>query len=163
MGAGRAARVILPVLLALAVPAWASAPTQTPEMTLAYRPSTGQPALDAALPDINHYAERHPDAFLDELEWFAGAGRKDMAAWLAVPGHQAADLFLGCHLAAVRGQSCAVLMQAFDAAGEEGWAAVARTLEPRPDRAQWQQVAQRLRDACRRWARPVPASLRGTR
>ena len=147
------------LLLAVLVTGWAALPAtaaQTVEMTAAYRVNTGNAFVDTVLQDINHYVERHPQAFVDELEWFANGNRRQMETWLAAEGHQGADLYFGCQLAMVIERSCAAVMAQFDAAAG-GWQAVLDGLEPRLGRAQWAQLEARIRDSYQRLARPLPA------
>ena len=48
---------------------------QTAERSEAYEVQTGDRWLDAQLQDINHYAERYPDAFRDEVARYANVPR----------------------------------------------------------------------------------------
>ena len=148
------------VALLLAVVSPLVAAAQTTAMTDAYRVDTGHTFVDAALTDINHYVERHPDAFLDELEWYAGAARAPMAAWLARPGQQGADLYFGCQLAALLERSCARVMADFVEAGEGGWSSVLAGLTPPLERSQWAALETRIRASYRRWERPLPVVTR---
>lgn len=166
--------LLLGVLLLAALPASAE---QTPEMT-SYRADTGQRSLDAWLADLNHYVERHPDAFLDALHHGTGVPRSQLQAWLATPGRQAADLYLACHLAQLLGQPCQRLLalrpvasaqeagtEADDADADAGWqqalaGAAAQDPALRVSAAHWQQVREHLARDYRYFARPQPGARR---
>ena len=70
---------------------WAATAEQTPEKSAAYVVDTGDAWVDAQLQDINHYAERYPDSFLDEVARYAGVSRGYIAALMYTHGWQAAS------------------------------------------------------------------------
>ena len=150
-------RALLLASLGLVVAVLPVRAAQTPEMTAAYTVDTGNAFVDAALRDVNHYVERHPDAFLDELEWFADGNRRQLSTWLAAAGHQGADLYFGCQLAVILERSCAAVMADFDAAGPSGWNGVLEALPQPLSAAQWSTLEDRIRASWQRWARPLPA------
>lgn len=154
---------LLLAVLALAPVLWPAMARaeQTPEMTAAYRAQTGQRGLDAWLADLNHYVERHPDAFLDALHHGTGIARRTLRGWLDTPGRQAADLYLACQLAVLLDTPCPQLLQWRDGAGDTGWQgalAAAGQGEPplRVGAAQWQAVREALARDYRHFARPQP-------
>ncbi len=80
-------RVLL--LSLLLVPATVLA-QQTAERSAAYEVETGDSWVDAQLQDINHYAERYPDAFLDEVSRYAGVPRGYISALFTARTRRAA-------------------------------------------------------------------------
>ena len=162
-------RAGLLLALALLAPAGDVLAEQTSEMTAAYRAQTGQRSLDAWLADLNHYVERHPEAFLDVLHHGTGIARNQLQRWLQAPGRQAADLYLACHLAVLLEQPCPRLLAVLDAAAGLGWEAAlqaageavdggpaALTVTP----AHWRSVRENLTRDYRHFARPQPGQSR---
>ncbi|TDK24351.1 hypothetical protein E2F46_08680 [Luteimonas aestuarii] len=124
-------------------------------------PRTGDAWVDTQLPDIDRYAARHPDAFVDELVRYQGAPRLVVEEALQA-GMPAGHLYYACALAQAAGRSCRNALDAWPPAGDEGWAAVAEVLAPdRPGEAQ-QRVKRGIVESYTRWARPITldASLR---
>jgi hypothetical protein len=78
------------LLSLLLVPATVLA-QQTAERSAAYEVETGDSWVDAQLQDINHYAERYPDAFLDEVSRYAGVPRGYISALFTTHGWQAGE------------------------------------------------------------------------
>lgn len=134
---------------------------QTAQMSAAYQPDTGRKDIDAGLVDINYYVERHPDAFVDALHHQSGVARPQLQQWLQQPGRQAADLYLACQLAVIVEQPCQQLLQARDAAGDEGWQAALQAQQIRLDSRQWRALRQAIVRSYQVWARPLPQRLRG--
>lgn len=151
---------LLAMLLALPLPALAA---QTAEMTAAYQAGTGDALVDAVLTDMNHYIERHPDAFVDELQRHAGVSRQAVQGWLDSGQWQGADVYFACQMAQLINQPCAVLLDARAQAAADGWKAVLATLEPGPGPQHWRQLRSRLATSYRHWARPLPPAAAALR
>ena len=93
-------------LLLVAVLLWLpllAAAQQTPEKSQAYQVHTGDAWVDAQLQDINHYAERYPESFLDEVARYASVPRDDIAALFSTHGWQAGDIYFACFWAMAAG------------------------------------------------------------
>lgn len=150
-------------LLVLALLAGPVVAQQTPEMTAAYQADTGERAVDAVLADINRYVERHPDAFVDELQRYAAVSRSVSEAWLDSGSWQAGDVYFACQLAQISERPCQHLLDARLQAGQGGWKAALASLEPALKPAHWQQLRQRIVASYRHWARPLPEGARGLR
>jgi hypothetical protein len=86
---------------------------QTAERSAAYEVETGDSWVDAQLQDINHYAERYPDAFLDEVSRYAGVPRGYISALFTTHGWQAGDIYFACFWAKASGQTCRDSVRAF--------------------------------------------------
>ncbi len=69
---------------------------QTAERSAAYEVATGDRWIDAQLQDINHYAERYPDAFLDEVSRYADVPRGYINALFTTHGWHAGDIYFAC-------------------------------------------------------------------
>lgn len=149
--------LVLGLPLVMVIPAQAE---QTIERTDRYHAASGHVRLNAWLQDVNHYAERHPAAFIDELEWHAGADPVLLRTWLVPDARQAADLFLACQLAALRGTDIHPLLSGIDVSGAGQWQSVLDGLKVPLSAAEMASLEKRFQSSYRRWARPAPASLR---
>lgn len=116
-------------------------------------PGTGDPWIDTHLLDIDRYAARYRDAFVDELVRYRGAPRA-MAEQALGEGTTAGDLYFACALAQAKGRACRAILDA-RAASPGGWEALARSYEV-PALAQ---IHRRIRgdisESYLRWARPL--------
>lgn len=115
------------LLSLLLVPATVLA-QQTAERSAAYEVETGDSWVDAQLQDINHYAERYPDAFLDEVSRYAGVPRGYISALFTTHGWQAGDIYFACFWAKASGQTCRDSVRAFSQDPEGGWEAVVKRM-----------------------------------
>lgn len=124
-------------------------------------PGTGDAWVDATLLDIDRYAARYPDAFVDEMERYHGAPRDLVGALLADRRWSAGDIYFACALAQVAGQPCrsAVMQRERDAAPD--WQAIARRFGVTPDADAFHRIKRAIVLSYQRWARPltVDASL----
>lgn len=124
-------------------------------------PATGDGWIDKQLVDINRYADRHREAFIDELARYQGAPRtlvQDALDDDVAPG----DAYYACALAQALGRPCRELLVAWRVDASDGWSGVARRLEPeRADQAR-DRVKRGIVESYDRWARPLTldASLR---
>lgn len=108
---------------------------QTAERSAAYVVETGDRWVDAQLQDINYYAERYPDAFLDEVSRYAGVPRGYISALFTTHGWQAGDIYFACFWAKASGQTCRDSVRAFSQDPDGGWEAVVKRMPVKPDGA----------------------------
>ncbi|WP_313179519.1 hypothetical protein [Stenotrophomonas sp.] len=128
----RSSLLLLSLLLLAPAPVLAQ---QTAERSAAYAVETGDRWLDAQLQDINHYAERYPDAFLDEVSRYANVPRGYVSALFTTHGWQAGDIYFACFWAKASGQTCRDSVRAFSQNPEGGWEAVVTRMPVKPDGA----------------------------
>ena len=152
-------RAGLLALLLMLLP-WAAAAEQTPEKSAAYVVDTGDAWVDSQLQDINHYAERYPDSFLDEVSRYAGVSRGYVAALMHTHGWQAGDIYFACFWAHVIEHSCRESVQAWSrAVPEEGeakrWKAVVDELPVTPTNLHWRALRHAIVASHDHWDRPV--------
>jgi hypothetical protein len=141
---------LLALLFAFTV---APAGAQAPEDAATWAPRTGDAWVDATLADINAYATRYPDAFVDELARYQSAPRALVEETLsadATPG----DVYFACAMAQALGRPCRELLQAWREDAGEGWGGVARRVDPTLAGPALQRVRRGLVDSYARWARP---------
>jgi hypothetical protein len=124
----------------------------------AWTPATGDEGIDRALADINDYARRYPDAFVDELVRYHGAPRAYVEALLGEGGWMPGDVWYACAVAQVVGRSCRYVADEWRAHPGEGWGALAQRLGVAPGSGQFRQLKDGFAPAYARWARPLPAS-----
>ncbi|KAF1699443.1 hypothetical protein CSC62_00640 [Pseudoxanthomonas jiangsuensis] len=128
---------------------------QEPEGTATPAPyASGDAWLDGRLADIDVYAARHPEAFLAEIERYAGVPRAYVRSLLQQPGWRAGDAWFACFLAREIEAGCRDVVRARSHAGADAdWARVAE--EAGADAAAFARLRLALADSYRRWARPL--------
>lgn len=122
----------------------------------AWAPRTGDAVVDARLADINVYAQRFPEAFLDELVRYFDAPRPLLEDLLG-KGRAPGDLYYACALARVTGRPCRGMLQAWQAGGDTGWEKVAHRFGVEPGDARAQRLRAGIAGSYARWGRPLPA------
>ncbi len=145
---------LLLLLSALLVPTITLA-QQTAEKSATYTVQTGDAWVDTWLSDINHYAERYPDSFLDEVSRYSGVDRGYAAALVNNHGWHAADVYFACFWAKAIKHSCRDTVRAFSANPEGGWEAVVERLPVAPDNLHWRAVRHDIVASFRHWDRPI--------
>ena len=116
-------------------------------------PATGDAVVDARLDDINRYAGRYPDAFVDELVVISSSATA--AGGPARPQERVPEISLRLRAVAGVGRPCRGVIEA--------WSAGHRTAG-RASRVTWASTGQRARQAAARgdgrqrsrWGRPLP-------
>jgi len=145
-------RALLSILLL--VPATVLA-QQTAERSAAYEVNSGDSWLDAQLQDINHYAERYPDAFLDEVSRYADVPRAYVSALFTAHGWQASDIYFACFWAKASGQTCRDSVRAFSQNPEGGWEAVVERMPVKPTNLHVRAVRHAVVASFEHWDRPI--------
>ncbi|HYQ23748.1 hypothetical protein [Stenotrophomonas sp.] len=128
---------------------------QTAERSAAYTVETGDRWLDAQLQDINHYAERYPDAFLDEVARYADVPRGYISALFTTHGWQAGDIYFACFWAKASGQTCRDSVRAFSQNPEGGWEAVVTRMAVKPENGHVRAVRHAVVASFAHWDRPI--------
>ena len=128
---------------------------QTAERSAAYEVATGDSWVDAQLQDINHYAERYPDAFLDEVSRYADVPRGYISALFTTHGWQAGDIYFACFWAKASGQTCRDSVRAFSQDPDGGWEAVVKRMPTRPDNLHYRAVRHAIVASYQHWDRPI--------
>lgn len=142
------------LLSLLLVPAIAPA-QQTAEKSATYAVDTGDAWIDTWLADINHYAERYPDSFLDEVARYSGVDRGYIAALVNNHGWHAADVYFACFWAKAIKVSCREVVRAFSAHREGGWQAAVEALPVPPDNLHKRALRHAIVASYRHWDRPI--------
>jgi len=128
---------------------------QTEALSAAYTVHTGDAWVDTWLQDVNRYAERYPDSFLDEVSRYADVPRGYVAALVNTHGWQAADVYFACFWAKAIERSCRDSVRAFTSDPQGGWEAVVQRLPVQPENRHWRSVRHAMVASYRHWDRPI--------
>ena len=120
-------------------------------------PRTGNAWIDARLPDMDAYAARYREAFIDEIVRYHEAPRALVEEALADESMTPGDVYFACSLAQASGRPCRAVLEAWrsDAAG--GWQGVAERLGVAPAAAIYRRIRGDIAESYVRWARPLDA------
>ena len=140
--------------LALLLPAALCA--QEPPVHAPYEPRTGDAWIDRALADINDYAARYPDSFVDEVSRYLDVPRDYAQAMLGQPSWRAGDIHFACAFAKVIAKPCREVVRAWSRDHAEGWRGVAKDFDVRPGFMEYKRVREAIRASYAHWARPLP-------
>jgi hypothetical protein len=124
----------------------------------AWEPGTGDAVVDARLADINRYAARYPEAFVDELVRYFDAPRPLLEERLGQKGGVAGDLYYACALARVTGRPCRGVLEARAAAPASDWETIARGLGVEPGGARAKRLREGIAGSYARWGRKLPGT-----
>jgi len=125
--------------------------------TAAY--ATGDGWIDRQLADIDAYARRYPDSYIDELARYLDVRRGYAAAVLQAPGWRAGDLYLACAWAQAHARSCREQVRAYSAGRAQGWQAVLAS-QGEADNAGYRAVRHAIVASYDRWDRPIVLDAR---
>lgn len=140
----------LALLVPLALHAQEAAPADE------YQPRTGDGWIDRALVDINAYAARYPDSFVDEVARYLDVPRDYAQAMLGQPDWRAGDIHFACALAKVIARPCRDVVRAWSRDHAEGWRGVAKAFDVRPGFMEYKRVREAIRASYAHWSRPLP-------
>ncbi len=152
----------LPALL-VALVLTASAMATDASKAFGGNPWTGDATVDATLADINQYAMRYPDAFVDEIVRYHAAPRALVDALMHNPQWTPADIYFACALAQTAGQPCRAVSEQWQHDHGQGWDAIARGVGVQPRSAEFDRLKQGFISSYAHWGRPLPSvpAIRG--
>ena len=116
---------------------------------------TGNAWVDRQLADINLYAERYPDSFIDEVVRYSGARRGYVAALLQQHGWAAGDIYFACFWARASGVDLRTLVRARSASPASSWRDVLASLDAEPENTQLRALRHAIVASYERWDRPI--------
>lgn len=150
------------VLTTSAMATDASKPTEASKAT-GWKPQTGDATVDATLGDINQYAARYPDAFVDEVVRYHAAPRALVDALMHNPQWTPGDIYFACVLAQTAGQPCRALVEQWQHDQGQGWEAIARGVRVQTGSAEFERLKQGFISSYAHWGRPLPTepAIRG--
>lgn len=121
--------------------------------------ATGDAWIDRQLADIDAYARRYPDSFIDELARHLDVSRDYAQAVLKAPGWRAGDLYFACAWAQAQALACRELVRDYSAARADGWEKVLAA-RGEPDNASYRAVRHAIVASFDRWDRPIELDAR---
>lgn len=148
-------RTLLCCFLLLPMGVTAQQVSGPPAATLAYAPATGDAWVDRQLADINRYAARYPDAFVDEVVRYAGVRHGYAVALLQQHGWQPGDLYFACFWGKVTGTGCREPVRARSQNPDDGWEAVVERLPATPHNSHWRAMRHAIVASFDHWDRPI--------
>ncbi len=148
-------RILLCWLLLLPMGVAAQQVSEAPAPTPAYAPATGDAWVDRQLADINRYAARYPDAFVDEVVRYAGVRHGYAVALLQQHGWQPGDLYFACFWGKVTGTGCREPVRARSQNPDDGWEAVVERLPVAPHNLHWRAMRHAIVASFDHWDRPI--------
>jgi hypothetical protein len=155
----RSIHLILPLALCLAGAAVAQPAQEAPAQAAAAQdptPGSGDAWIDRQLLDIDRYAARYPDSFLDEVARYAPAPRGYVQALLRERRWPPRDIYFACFLAKAAGLPYRQVVRARAAAGPEaGWADVAQALQVAPGSLTYRALRHAIVASYDHWDRPI--------
>ena len=116
---------------------------------------TGDAWVDGRLEDINRYAARYREPFVDELARYQGAPRELVTDLLANRRWAPGDVYYACAIAQVIGRPCRYVVDAWNRDSTGGWGAVAQRLGIQPGSAEFQRLKRGFVPSYDRWGRPI--------
>ena len=145
---GLLAAAVLPLPLLAQQPATAA-------VAEVYAPATGDAWVDKQLADINAYAARYPEAFVDELARYASARPGYVQALLQDHGWKPGDVYLACFWGKLNGSNCRTAVKARAQQPEANWKEVLAGLQPAPDNLRWRALRHAIVARFDHWDRPI--------
>ena len=120
-----------------------------------WNPRTGDAIVDATLGDINQYAARYPDAFVDEIVRYQTAPRALVDALMHNPQWTPGDIYYACALAQTAGQPCRAVAEQWQHDHGQGWGAITRGVGVQPGSAQFERLKHGFIFSYVHWGRPL--------
>ncbi len=121
----------------------------------AYEPRSGNPWVDRHLVDINAYAARYPQSFLDEVARYYGVSRAYTESLVQQTAWEPADVLMACAIAKTLTLPCRAVVREWSRDHAEGWAGVAKRMQEKPDSKQNRAIREQIEASYLRWARPL--------
>ena len=144
-------RTLLLAFCLLAVPAAACAQ----DFAHPWQPRSGDEWTDARLADVNAYAARYRDAFVDELVRYFDAPRELVEELVVDRRWAPGDVYQACAIARVSGRPCRTVLDAWAEGYADGWEPIARRFGIEPGSPAALRLRQLLVDSYGRWSRPI--------
>ncbi|WP_045728910.1 hypothetical protein [Xanthomonas sp. GPE 39] len=119
-------------------------------------PASGDAWVDRQLLDIDRYAARYPDSFLDEVARYAQMPRGYAEALLRQCHWPARDIYVAAFLAKAIGRPYREVVRARSVAGMQvGWARVTRALQAPPGSLAYRALRHAIVASDDHWDRPI--------
>ena len=124
------------------------------EYAFGWDPRSGDEWVDTWLGDVNEYAARYREPFIDEMVRYHGAPRSLVmelldARW--APG----DIYYACAISQIIGRPCRYVVAEWERGHADGWGALAERLGVRPGSAEFHRLKRGFVPTYDRWSRPI--------
>ena len=120
-----------------------------------WNPRTGDAWTDRQLADVNAYAARYRDAYIDELVRYFDAPRALVTELMVERRWAPADVYYACAIARVAGRPCRAVADIWAQGYAEGWEPIARRMGVAPDSPEAMRLKLGFVDSYAHWARPI--------
>lgn len=122
------------------------------------QPRTGSAWIDARLLDMDDYAARYREAFVDEIVRYREAPRALVEDALREDATPPGDVYYACALAQATGRPCRAVLDAWRGDRADGWQGVAERLGVASSTAIHRRIRGDITESYVRWARPLDSS-----
>ncbi|TWT19035.1 hypothetical protein FQY83_11710 [Luteimonas marina] len=129
-----------------------------PTAAVQRQPQTGNAWIDARLLDMDDYAARYRDAFVDEIVRYHEAPRALVEDALRDEATTPGDVYYACALAQATGRPCRAVLDAWRGDHADGWQGVAERLGVASTAAIHRRIRGDITESYVRWARPLDSS-----
>ena len=138
-------------------PETGQAPAASAETAYAFAwdPRSGDDWVDARLGEINAYAQRYREAFIDEVARYRDAPRALVQRLVVERRWAPGDVYYACTVAQALGRPCRHATDAWARDHAKGWEAVVRELGIEPGSEQARRVRRAFVGSFDRWNRPI--------
>lgn len=120
-----------------------------------WNPRSGDAWVDMQLADINQYASRYRDPFVDEMQRYYDAPRNLVSDLLIKRQWAPGDVYYACAIARIIGRPCRDVADEWERDRGLGWGAVAKRLGIKPGSAEFHRLKRGFVPTYDRWARPL--------
>lgn len=134
----------------------AQAQAQPGEAARPQGPRSGDAWIDARIVDIDAYAARYPEAFVDEVARYHAVPRAYVVAVVRAGRLSPGEVYYACVVAQALGLPCRTVANARAGDPAAGWGESTRRLGLEPGSAAAVRVRRAFVDSYARWARPLP-------
>jgi len=124
-----------------------------------WAPNTGDTWVDKQLIDINHYAQRYPEAFVDELVRYGNVQRETVQALLN-RNWRPGDIWFACFWAQVVDINCHQILQLRHHQQQLDWLAIIQQLPIAPENLHYRALRHALVASFDHWERPIVLDAR---
>ncbi|WP_298579677.1 hypothetical protein [uncultured Luteimonas sp.] len=160
--ATRISAVLLGAVLASGVAAQDAPPASTAAAQEEIA-GTGNAWIDLRLDDMDRYAARYREAFVDEIVRYLEAPRPLVDEALSDGRMRPGEVYYACALARASGRPCRSLVDARLAGADGGWAGILARLELDDEARLHARIREDIVASYRRWARPIDIKARPAR
>jgi len=125
------------------------------DLTIGFRPQTGDVWVDTWLGDMNRYGTRYRDPFVDEMVRYHGAPRDLVTDLLTRRQWAPGDVYMACSIASIIGRPCRYVVDQFERDRGQGWGNIAKRMGIKPGSPEFHRLKNGFVPTYDRWSRPI--------